>query len=136
MKVQRNPLVHRSTPGASFTLAQLRDIAAQPGNEALLEAVAELQAAGAADATSVQVRTWHHVTWNNCLVENSAAQRPQVYMPTFGHRPNTNLRVVDEAMKELWEARGFTVHMLGDFNAFARRQGVVHCIKKYLARGD
>ena len=136
MKVQRNPLVHRSTPGASFTLAQLRDIAGQPGNEALVEAVAELKAAGAADATPVQVRTWHHVTWNNCLVENSAAQRLQVYMPTYGHRPNADLRVVDEAMKELWEAKGFTVHMLGDFNAFARRQGVVHCIKKYLARGD
>ena len=135
MKVQRNPLVHRPTLGRSFTLAQLADIAGQPGNEALVEAVAELQAAGATDGTSVQVRTWHHVTWNNCLVENSAALGPQVYLPTFGHRANSDLRVVDEAMASLWEERGFSVHLLGDFNAFARRQGVVHCIKKYLGRG-
>jgi hypothetical protein len=38
--------------------------------------------------------------------------------------------------KALWEESGFTVHLLGDFNPFARRQGVVHCIKKYLRRGD
>lgn len=135
MKVQRNPLVHRPTPGRTFTLAQLREIAGQPGNEALVEAVAELQAAGAEDTTPVQVRTWHHVTWNNCLVENSAALGGHVYLPTFGHGPNADLRPVDEAMKALWEDRGFTVHLLGDFNGFARRQGVVHCIKKYLARG-
>jgi hypothetical protein len=135
MEVQRNPLVHRPTQGRSFTLAQLREIAGQPGNEAIGQAVAELQAAGAAEETTVQVRTWHHVTWNNCLVENSATVGPNVYLPTFGHRPNTDLRVIDEAMKSLWEDRGFTVHLLGDFNAFASRQGVVHCIKKYLGRG-
>ena len=36
----------------------------------------------------------------------------------------------------LWEGLGFDVHSLADFNSFARRQGVVHCIKKYLRRGD
>jgi hypothetical protein len=38
-------------------------------------------------------------------------------------------------MKTLWESLGFTVHQLGDFNPFAERQGVVHCIKKYIQRG-
>jgi len=38
-------------------------------------------------------------------------------------------------MGALWEELGFTVHPLGDFNAFAERQGVVHCIKKYMRRG-
>ena len=32
-------------------------------------------------------------------------------------------------------ASGFEVQPLADFNSFARRQGVVHCIKKYLRRG-
>ena len=135
MRVERNPLVHRPTLGRELTVAELRDIAGQPGAEALLEAVDELVAAGAEEATPVTVRTWHHVTWNNCLVENGAVGR-HVYMPTFGHGRNHDLEPVDQAMRSLWERRGFTVHMLGDFNAFARRQGVVHCIKKYLRRGD
>ena len=117
-----------------MTLAELRAIAGQPGNESLLQAVAELAAAGAAEGTPVRVRTWHHVTWNNCLVEHGAGRR-NVYLPTFGHPPNDDLQAVDQAMRELWERRGFTVHLLADFNAFARRQGVVHCIKKYLRRG-
>ena len=40
---------------------------------ALTQAVRELAAAGAQDSTPVTVRDWHHVTWNNCLVENSPA---------------------------------------------------------------
>ncbi|HEX2046217.1 MAG TPA: hypothetical protein VHF27_00530 [Acidimicrobiales bacterium] len=135
MRVERNPLVHRATRGRTLTVAELRDIAGQPGADALLQAVNELVAAGAQDTTSVGVRSWHHVTWNNCLVENGAVGR-HVYLPTFGHGPNQDLEPVDQAMKALWERRGFTVHMLGDFNDFARRLGVVHCIKKYLRRGD
>lgn len=135
VKVERNPLVHRPTPGRTFTVAELRDLAGQPGAESLLEAVNELVAAGAIETTLVRVRTWHHVTWNNCLVENGAVGR-HVYMPTFGHGRNDDLEPVDEAMTALWEGKGFTVHLLGDFNGFALRQGVVHCIKKYLRRGD
>jgi hypothetical protein len=44
--------------------------------------------------------------------------------------------VIDRHMAQLWEGLGFEVHLLGDFNSFARRQGVVHCIKKYLRRGE
>lgn len=135
MLVERNPLVHRPTVGRAFTLAQLQAIAAEPGNEALLEAVSELVTAGATEKTSVRIRSWHHVTWNNCLVEDSEALGRHVYLPTFGHGPNKELAPVDQAMRALWERRGFSVHMLGDFNAFASRQGVVHCIKKYLRRG-
>jgi hypothetical protein len=134
--VHRNPLVHRPTRGRTFTLAQLREVASQPqGDEALLVAVQELVAAGAGDASPVTIRTWHHITWNNCLVENSASRGKHVYLPTFGHQANADLRPIDTHMKALWEGFGFTVHLLGDFNEFARRQGVVHCIKKYLARG-
>jgi hypothetical protein len=135
MQVERNPLVHRPTVGRAFTLAQLQAIAAEPGNEALLEAVSELVTAGAIEKTSVRIRSWHHVTWNNCLVEDSEALGRHVYLPTFGHGANKDLAPVDRAMRALWERRGFTVHLLADFNAFASRQGVVHCIKKYLGRG-
>ena len=134
--VHRNPLVHRPTRGRTFTVAQLRDIANQPqGDEALLVGVQELVEAGATDATPVTIRTWHHITWNNCLVENSQTRGRHVYLPTFGHQANADLAQIDRHMKALWETFGFTVHLLGDFNEFARRQGVVHCIKKYLARG-
>lgn len=136
MKVQRNPLVHRSVLGPAFTVAELRFLAGQPGNAPLLDAVNDLLALGAKETNIARVRSWHHVTWNNCLVENSTAVGRHVYLPTFGHLPNEDLEPVDKEMKALWERLGFTVHMLADFNAFARRQGVVHCIKKYLSRGD
>lgn len=134
MTAHRNPLVHRPAVGPAFTVAELRLIAGQPGNEPLVEALGDLLAAGATEMSLARARTWHHVTWNNCLVENGAVGR-HVYLPTFGHVPNEDLEPVDQAMKALWESLGFSVHLLGDFNAFARRQGVVHCIKKYLGRG-
>ncbi|MFD2093327.1 hypothetical protein [Blastococcus deserti] len=135
-EVRRNPLVHRSTPGATFALAELRAMAAQDGDPALAQAVRELAAAGATDDTPVTVRDWHHITWNNCLVENSGSAGRHVYLPTFGHGENRDLAVIDEHMSRLWTELGFEVHPLADFNSFARRQGVVHCIKKYLRRGD
>lgn len=135
-KVHRNPLVHRPTEGRAFTVAELRSLAARPEYAELVPAIDELVAAGAADGTRVTVRTWHHVTWNNCLVENSARLGKNVYLPTFGHGPNADLKRVDDEMVRLWQGLGFEVHALGDFNPFAERQGVVHCIKKYLRRGD
>jgi hypothetical protein len=134
--VHRNPLVHRPTLGRSFTVAELRQIASQPpGDVELMRAVNELVAAGAGERTAVTVRTWHHITWNNCLVENSTLEGKHVYLPTFGHGANAELKLIDDHMAKLWERLGFAVHRLGDFNEFARRQGVVHCIKKYLLRG-
>jgi hypothetical protein len=134
--VKRNPLVHRPTIGRSFSLAELKQIASQPGYEALGDAVKELSSAGAADNTVVRIRNWHHITWNNCLVENSGAKGKHVYLPTFGHGAKADLKAIDNEMKAIWEGLGFTVHLLGDFNQFAARQGVVHCIKKYITRGD
>jgi len=134
--VRRNPLVHRSTPAQSLSLAELRAIAEQEDDATLAQAVRELTAAGARDDTSVTVRDWHHITWNNCLVENGADGGRHVYLPTFGHGPESDLAVLDRHMTELWNGLGFEVHPLADFNSFARRQGVVHCIKKYLRRGD
>ncbi|MCW2700287.1 MAG: hypothetical protein JWQ45_1822 [Blastococcus sp.] len=134
--VRRTPLVHRSTPGQSLPLADLRAVAQREQSAALASAVRELADAGAADDTPVTVRDWHHVTWNNCLVENSADAGRHVYLPTFGHGDNADLEPVDQHMTRVWENLGFQVHLLADFNSFARRQGVVHCIKKYLRRGN
>ena len=55
-------------------------------------------------------------------------------MPTFGYDDKASLAAIDDRMEEIWVERGFEVHRLADFNAFAERQGVVHCIKKYLRR--
>jgi hypothetical protein len=134
--VKRNPLVHKPTVGRSFTFAQLQETASQPGYAALMSAVKELAAAGAAKDSEVQIRGWHHITWNNCLVENSSSKGKHVYLPTFGYDDNADLRAIDSEMEAIWEGLGFTVHLLGDFNRFAERQGVVHCIKKYIDRGD
>jgi hypothetical protein len=134
--VRRNPLVHRATPAQQLPLADLRALADQQGEAALAQAVRELVAAGAADSTPVTVRDWHHVTWNNCLVESSDSAGRHVYVPTYGHGDDADLAVVDRHMTRMWEDLGFEEHPLGDFRSFARRLGVVHCIKKYLRRGD
>lgn len=134
--VRRNPLVHQPTEGSRFTLNELRELAQRPGNEELGPAVDELAEAGATGTTQVTARSWHHITWNNCLVENSTKTGRHVYMPTFGHGRRADLKPIDAEMTHLWTELGFTVHALGDFNAFAERQGVVHCIKKYLQRGE
>jgi hypothetical protein len=133
-EVTRNPLVHRPTIAQTTTLKALRDMAATAADAALLDAVKELEALGAKDSTKVGVRDWHHVTWNNCLVENTETIGRHVYLPTFGHGRNRDLKKIDAHMQKLWTSLGFTVHPLADFNEFARRQGVVHCIKKYLRR--
>ena len=132
--VHRNPLVHWPTVTQTLSLGELTRIAGLPNNEELVPAVRELRQAGAADDTDVTVRTWHHITWNNCLVENSEATGRQVYMPTFGYADKASLVAIDDRMEQIWGERGFEVHRLADFNAFAERQGVVHCIKKYLER--
>ncbi len=127
--VRRNPLVHRGTAAQTLSMADLSAIADQEQDPALTQAVRELAAAGARDDTDVTVRDWHHITWNNCLVENSATAGRHVYLPTFGHGEESDLAVLDAHMTRLWEGLGFEVHALADFNGFARRQGVVHCIK-------
>lgn len=133
LRVIRNPLVHHPSPGRTLALRDLAGAAAADAD--LLLAVQELEAAGASDGTPVTVRDWHHITWNNCLVENTASDPgPHVYLPTFGHGDQVHLAVIDDYMADLWAGLGFTVQRLADFNEFARRQGVVHCITKYLRR--
>lgn len=130
------PLAHLAKAGRILPLAELDGRAREQSDQALTKAVDQLKAAGATDATPVTMRTWHHVTWNNCLVECSARLGDHVYMPTFGHGPNAALSKLDDYVADVWTKLGFQVHALGDFNPFAERMGVVHCIKKYMKRGD
>ncbi|HEX8865498.1 MAG TPA: hypothetical protein VF821_07540, partial [Lentzea sp.] len=132
--VVRNPLVHRPEITQQLTFADLRSFSETPDGAELREVVASFAAAGAVAESTIQVRSWHHITWNNCLVENSS-RGLTVYLPTFGHGPQADLAVIDAEMERLWAGLGFTVVRLADFNAFASRLGVVHCIKKYLGRG-
>ncbi|PWK83784.1 hypothetical protein C8D88_110240 [Lentzea atacamensis] len=132
--VQRNPLVHRPQITQQLTFAALRDFAGTADGAELREVVAEFTAAGAQPGSTIQVRSWHHITWNNCLVENSSSVGRTVYLPTFGHGEQADLAVIDDEMDRLWTGLGFEVVRLADFNAFASRLGVVHCIKKYLGR--
>jgi hypothetical protein len=133
--VIRNPIVHWPSDGGTRTVRELKQMAEGEGGAVLAPAIKELTAAGAMDASAVHVRSWHHVTWNNCLVEASAAVGNNVYLPTFGYGKYAALSAIDTHMKALWEHLGFTCHMLGNFNSFAERMGVVHCIKKYMRRG-
>jgi hypothetical protein len=135
--VLRNPLVHSGQETQRFSYADLVDMSRQPDGDWIVEAVKDLSRLGATDNTVVAARVWHHITWNNCLVEADSSDGSHVYLPTFGHDPTRKLRVLDDAMKSIWQDEfRFTTHMLGDFNKFAERQGVVYCIKKYLVRGD
>ncbi|MGQ0575662.1 MAG: hypothetical protein ACT4RN_15885 [Pseudonocardia sp.] len=140
--VVRNPLafVPRASDGTQeqepVTLREIVAVAAAFEDAELRQAVEELRTLGAQDDTVVTVRDWTHMTWNNCLVENSESVGRTVYLPTFGHGPYAKLAALDDRMARLWEEElGFTVVRLGDFTGFAERQGVVHCIKKYLGRG-
>jgi hypothetical protein len=131
--VHRNPLVHWPTVTRDLTLAELMDIVKD--DEDARFAIDELKKLEARPEDRVRVRRWHHITWNNCLVENDGASGRTVYMPTFGHGDKSALAALDKHMEDIWHERNFEVKPLADFNAFADRQGVVHCIKKYLERG-
>ena len=78
-------------------------------------------------------RRWYHATSNNCLVQIDGDGR-DVWLPTYGHGDQRALEASDRSHRRTWEQLGFTVHQLGDFNAFAYNLGALHCIKKYLAR--
>ena len=78
-------------------------------------------------------RFWYFATSNNCLVQIDGRAK-DVWLPTYGHAPFEELAATDASHRRTWESLGFTVHQLGDFHLFAMRLGVLHCIKKYLAR--
>ena len=136
--VHRNPLVHfPEFTGRKIPISYLQNLAIQnPDDKDINSALKDLYSLGARENDSVSVRNWHHITCNNCLVENSEKFGKHVYLPTFGHGDFSQLSVLDTHMKDLWESFGYTVHQLGDFNSFAKRQGVVHCITKYIQRGE
>lgn len=135
--VHRNPMVHYPEfTGRRISISYLQNLAIQnPDDRDVNSALKDLYSLGARENDIAKVRNWHHITSNNCLVERSDKFGKHVYLPTFGHGQYSELSVLDNYMKEMWESFGFSVHQLGDFNSFAKRQGVVHCITKYIKRG-
>lgn len=138
--VRRIPLAMVARRGSWFTLQTLKnDTASMPNGRSREEyekAIRDFEQMGATDDSIIESRDWYHATWNNCLVQESATAGNHVYVPTFGHGEFRQLAAVDAWVEKFWaEELKFTPHMLGDFHPFARRQGVVHCIKKYVARG-
>lgn len=88
------------------------------------------------DDASTKERIWYFATANNALVQIPQAGVRDVWLPSYGFGNWTSLSVTDTGNRQIWESLGFQVHMLGDFHPFAENLGAVHCIKKYLARGD
>ena len=87
------------------------------------------------DYPDQRVRQWYFATSNNCLVEITGSAR-RVWLPTYGHGPWAALGATDQANRDIWEGLGFDVVQLGDFHPFAQNLGALHCIKKYLGRGE
>lgn len=130
--VHRNPIIHHSSVhNGKYSVADLAAL----GDPELTRLSQEFKSLGAQDTDIPTVRDWHHITWNNCLIENSANKGKQVYLPTFGHNDMRHLSVVDDAMEAQFQNLGFTVNRLEDCNELAEAMGVVHCISKYVDRG-
>lgn len=87
------------------------------------------------DEPEVRMRTWYFATSNNALVEVTRDSK-RIWIPTYGYGAWESLSATDAANKRLWESLGFEVIQLVDCHPFAGYNGVVHCIKKYLVRGE
>jgi hypothetical protein len=86
------------------------------------------------DDPVLRERSWYFATSNNCLVQIDDETGKDVWLPTYGHGPWSELAATDAENARIWQELGFTVHQLADFNPFAQNLGAVHCIKKYLER--
>ncbi len=86
------------------------------------------------DDPEVRERFWYFATANNALVSVSPRDGDHVWLPTYAYGEWTSLAPVDRRNQEIWEAMGFTAHLLPDCHPLASALGAVHCVKKYLAR--
>lgn len=88
------------------------------------------------DNPEEKTRKWYYATSNNAIVEIKSDTEKTVWLPTYGHGNWEYLQKTDEANKLVWEKLGFSVIQLEDFNPLAEKSGSLHCIKKYLRRGQ
>ena len=126
-----------STPAQTLSMADLEAIAEQAQDAALTQAV---RRAGRGRCPGQHRRDRPRLAPRHLeqLPGREQRRRGPARLPADlrPRRREPTWRSVDRHMAELWEELGFQVHQLADFNSFARRQGVVHCIKKYLHRGE
>lgn len=80
-------------------------------------------------------RKWYFASSNNALVQISSTDK-KVWLPSYGHGAWAQLAATDAANRQIWEELGFQVTMLTDCHALAYNLGGVHCLKKYVARGE
>ena len=88
------------------------------------------------DDLEFRVRTWYFATSNNCLVQIDPGSGNHVWLPTYGHGDWADLAATDEENARIWDRLGFEVHFLPDFHPFAQNLGSLHCLTKYLDRGE
>jgi hypothetical protein len=81
-----------------------------------------------------QVLLYYFATYNNCIVEISDGHK-DVWMPTYGYDGWSKLKILDDAVEQIWTDHGFRVHRLGNYHPFMLYQGGPHCLIQYLARG-
>ena len=79
-------------------------------------------------------RWWYYASANNAIVERRPDRRPRVWLPSFGFAPWPELAATDMLNYTIWDNFGFDVTMMPNCHALAQNLGVIHCIKKYLAR--
>jgi len=86
------------------------------------------------DDDNAKIRQWYFASANNVLLQDQPEKT--VWLPTYGHGTWQKLEVTDKENKAIWERLGYNVMMLPDCHILAARNGVVHCISKYLSRID
>jgi hypothetical protein len=87
------------------------------------------------DDEEARERDWYYATYNNVLVQDESRDR-RVWLPTYGYGKWEELKELDDLNAGIWERFGYQVERLPDFHCAAQSLGAVHCMKKYLARGD
>ena len=88
---------------------------------------------------------WKHLSYNNCIIENSATKR-NVYFPTYGSPIKINatgiiknflmFKIFDAYLESFWKSLGFNPHPLINYLPLMLNGGAAHCITKCLSREE
>ncbi len=80
-----------------------------------------------------KIRYWYYASANNVIVQNYENTK-KVWLPTYGYGLWQELKRTDEVNKTIWEDLGYEVEMVPNCHPLAIKNGVLHCISKYLYR--
>ena len=85
------------------------------------------------DDPDAKERFWYFATSNNCLVQIDEDEGSHVWLPTYGHGAWEDLRRTKRIARS-GRASGSRSTSSRTSTSSPRTSGLVHCIKKYLAR--